>query len=864
MVVAMTGAVAAAAAAPAAAAAASVLASSVTPSRRRRACHHRSMLVATAVAAVAAATVVALSSAAAADGAAVPPPPPPTARSSTAAATTASIEPAVAAATAALAAASWDAPDMWSQPPPPPPSSLSPSSWTFSSLATGVADGQTPPGEEDVAGGAEEVVRLTGRLRSAASTASATAVKETEGSTANSGVPGSGSGTAGIPPPPANEGGKALPSANSAPSESPFASANPAASPLPPPSAGDAEEVMDPAVGVVEDELDVLYGSPPYEGGASTPPFSDAIHGDGRPSLPLRRSASPVASSAGPGVTVSNFGEDYDPPAGLMHPPLSRATDAAGGVVAGSTAPTKGAREMAAPAGVMHPPGGSPRLPVAASAAAAVSNTAAVTAAAVPENVAAPFTAAVGRPPAGEASPYFPYGRAWPPAGAHPSFERDHAAALFEASAMLRRLAESEVATTTMPPSSRASGVAPPPAPAGPSMWAADGPAAVSPPPLPPSPPPRPPLPPPSRSKPLSSRSLPQSLAPSPSLSSPLPSPSRSSPMLPSRPTPSQASLPQPPPLPPSPPPPPPLSPSPPPPRQRSSAAASLTRLPSPSVPSASFRSPPPPPLGRVAAPAHRTVRFSNGVLRDDEDAAADVATARCKAANEQLMLAHNMRDFHDEGGSRAFKASLWALRQLLRDTDGQEKAGVGFLSSVGTNGVRSPTRRREPGMVVDVGANRGQSIETWASLFPGGNIILVEGNPSTAKVLEEVVAKRQQAAASGQARGVAAVKVVRALVGNTTRVVTFRSSINGRSSELSGVFADGSPKVRLTEFEYLVRHAAFFCGFPVVAVFSWSHAHGGCACVGPWKRCLAVAPRGIQHLTRPHLLLPALLPLVL
>lgn len=108
--------------------------------------------------------------------------------------------------------------------------------------------------------------------------------------------------------------------------------------------------------------------------------------------------------------------------------------------------------------------------------------------------------------------------------------------------------------------------------------------------------------------------------------------------------------------------------------------------------------------------------------------------------------------------------------------------------------------------MVVDVGANRGQSIESWALLFPGGNVILVEGNPSTAAVLEGVVADRQAAAAAGKRRGLAAVKVVRALVGNVTRVVTFRSSINGRSSELSGVFADGAPEVRLNEFEYMVR----------------------------------------------------------
>lgn len=182
------------------------------------------------------------------------------------------------------------------------------------------------------------------------------------------------------------------------------------------------------------------------------------------------------------------------------------------------------------------------------------------------------------------------------------------------------------------------------------------------------------------------------------------------------------------------------------------------------------------------------------------------MATAQCKVANEQLMLAHHMHDFHDEGGAKAFKGSLWALRQLLRDTDGQAEGGPGASPSMGTEGGGRdpPRRRREPGMVVDVGANRGQSIETWASLFPGGNIILVEGNPSTATVLEGVVAKRQKAAASGKARGVAAVKVVRALVGNTTRVVTFRSSINGRSSELSGAFADGSPKVRLTEFQYM------------------------------------------------------------
>lgn len=234
------------------------------------------------------------------------------------------------------------------------------------------------------------------------------------------------------------------------------------------------------------------------------------------------------------------------------------------------------------------------------------------------------------------------------------------------------------------------------------------------------------------------------------------------------------------------------------------------------------------------------------------------MATAQCKAANEQLMLAHHMHDFHDEGGAKAFKGSLWALRQLLRDTDGQAEGGPGASPSMGTEGGGRdpPRRRREPGMVVDVGANRGQSIETWASLFPGGNIILVEGNPSTATVLEGVVAKRQKAAASGKARGVAAVKVVRALVGNTTRVVTFRSSINGRSSELSGAFADGSPKVRLTEFQYMVCLAAFSSVFSVGLVLSWSCGHLGCAHVGPRSGRLAVVCRGVPYLTRPHICL--------
>jgi len=49
-------------------------------------------------------------------------------------------------------------------------------------------------------------------------------------------------------------------------------------------------------------------------------------------------------------------------------------------------------------------------------------------------------------------------------------------------------------------------------------------------------------------------------------------------------------------------------------------------------------------------------------------------------------------------------------------------------------------------------------------------------------------------------------VLLARALVGNESRVVKFRSSIGGKSSEMSGIYPSDVPEVNHAEFEYFVR----------------------------------------------------------
>eukprot|EP00168_Porphyra_purpurea_P012766 TRINITY_DN3419_c0_g1_i1.p1 TRINITY_DN3419_c0_g1~~TRINITY_DN3419_c0_g1_i1.p1 ORF type:complete len:161 (+),score=45.76 TRINITY_DN3419_c0_g1_i1:65-484(+) len=92
------------------------------------------------------------------------------------------------------------------------------------------------------------------------------------------------------------------------------------------------------------------------------------------------------------------------------------------------------------------------------------------------------------------------------------------------------------------------------------------------------------------------------------------------------------------------------------------------------------------------------------------------------------------MSAFHGEGGADALKAALTSLSTRLGSTDGQSPRRAA--------GARPPTRAtpRERPVVVDVGANRGQSLGAWAAIYPAAVMVLVEGNPKTAAVLARVV----------------------------------------------------------------------------------------------------------------------------
>jgi len=187
-------------------------------------------------------------------------------------------------------------------------------------------------------------------------------------------------------------------------------------------------------------------------------------------------------------------------------------------------------------------------------------------------------------------------------------------------------------------------------------------------------------------------------------------------------------------------------------------------------------------------------------------------------AASTRLVVGTNMSIFHGEPGANALKAALTSLSVRLAGTDGQSPPPCRPAAA-----ATHPCHRRERPVVVDVGANRGQSLGAWAAIYPGAGMVLVEGNPKTAAVLAGVidahVAKLTAAAAAVAAAAAAAgasvssvpspvprVLLARALVGNESRVVKFRSSIGGKSSEMSGIYPSDVPEVNHAEFEYFVR----------------------------------------------------------
>jgi len=184
-------------------------------------------------------------------------------------------------------------------------------------------------------------------------------------------------------------------------------------------------------------------------------------------------------------------------------------------------------------------------------------------------------------------------------------------------------------------------------------------------------------------------------------------------------------------------------------------------------------------------------------------------------AASTHLVVSTNMSVFHGEPGADALKAALTSLSERLAGTDGQSPPPCRPAAA-----ATHPCHRRERSVVVDVGANRGQSLGTWAAIYPGAGMVLVEGNPKTAAVLAGVIDAHMAkltaaAAATAAAAGAPAASVpspvprvllARALVGNESRVVKFRSSIGGKSSEMSGIYPSNVPEVKHAEFEYFVR----------------------------------------------------------
>lgn len=214
----------------------------------------------------------------------------------------------------------------------------------------------------------------------------------------------------------------------------------------------------------------------------------------------------------------------------------------------------------------------------------------------------------------------------------------------------------------------------------------------------------------------------------------------------------------------------------------------------------------PPPPLAQPGARHH-----------------TNSAAEACAAAALALLTPDHGKHFWGEGGSTGLKRKLGTFRAQLAATDGQSVVGEAATTTsttatpVATRGATAAaapatvfSHRARP-VVVDVGANEGQSFTAWRRAYAAPRIYAVEGNPDTADRLavalaREAVVDADATEAGGQDHPEGGVALLQSLVGNATREATFRRSREAGESQTSGLWPDGAPQRDGQKFDYIVR----------------------------------------------------------
>lgn len=234
-------------------------------------------------------------------------------------------------------------------------------------------------------------------------------------------------------------------------------------------------------------------------------------------------------------------------------------------------------------------------------------------------------------------------------------------------------------------------------------------------------------------------------------------------------------------------------------------------------------------------------------------DSGAATPAAACGAAAAALLTPDHGQRFWGEGGSTGLKRVLGTARARLAATDGQGLAGgAEHAPQAGAGGATTTTANsttttatiaaaatatpaaaaapaattatavahREHPVVVDVGANEGQSLNAWRRAYAAPRIYAVEGNPDTAERLAATLAREGVAdadafggGAAGEERRAGGVTLLQSLVGNTTREATFRRSRAAAESQVSGLWPDGAAQRDHHKFDYVVRWGTVAAG---------------------------------------------------
>eukprot|EP00168_Porphyra_purpurea_P009097 TRINITY_DN21_c1_g1_i5.p1 TRINITY_DN21_c1_g1~~TRINITY_DN21_c1_g1_i5.p1 ORF type:complete len:255 (-),score=68.99 TRINITY_DN21_c1_g1_i5:685-1449(-) len=171
----------------------------------------------------------------------------------------------------------------------------------------------------------------------------------------------------------------------------------------------------------------------------------------------------------------------------------------------------------------------------------------------------------------------------------------------------------------------------------------------------------------------------------------------------------------------------------------------------------------------------------------------ASPATVRaCVAASLSYTLGH-LDAFQAETGASALKDALRDMKGSLVDVPAAGGSGDG----------RSVARP----LIIDVGANRGQNVPVWRSIYGrDARLVLVEGNPPMAKAL-----------ATAWASDTDTVSVVPHLVSNQTGLWNFRVPKGDTSWERAAIQAPESVGMFSSEFDYVACIGETPCWLPLL-----------------------------------------------